>query len=102
MRIHGDDGAVFTIESLLCGYLKGEIDGELEILAGNGQFLAKMAQLFTVAVHDNAPAAVFAAKQAIVGLLNTRPPDDVAGRVEGVAWIVEHLLGDLADVSDEV
>jgi hypothetical protein len=61
-----------------------------------------VAELFAVAVDDDVAAAVFAAEERVVGLLDAGAADDVAGRVEGVAWVVEHLLGDLSDVADEV
>ena len=47
--------------------------------------------------------AVDAAEEGVVGGLDAGFADDVAGRVEGVAVVIgEHLLGDLADVADEV
>ena len=62
-----------------------------------------MAELLAVAVDDDVAAAVRAAEERVVGRLDAGVADDIAGRVEGVAVVVgEHLLGDLADVADEV
>jgi hypothetical protein len=56
-----------------------------------------------VAVDDDVAAAIHAAKEGIVGGFNAGAADDVAGRVESVAVVIgEHLLGDFADVADEV
>jgi hypothetical protein len=56
-----------------------------------------------MAVDDDVAAAVGATKEGVVGGLHAGTSDHVAGRVEGVAVIVgEHLLGDLADITDEV
>ncbi len=56
-----------------------------------------------MAVDNDVAAAVGAAEESVVGGFDAGAADDVAGRVEGVAVVVgEHLLGDLADVADEV
>ena len=49
VRIHGDDGAGLAFERLLGGHLDVEVDGELEVLAGHGELLAELADLFAVA-----------------------------------------------------
>src|ERR1700729_1147638 len=62
-----------------------------------------MAELFSVAVDDNVAAAVGAAEESVIGGLDAGTTDYIAGRVERITVIVgEHLLGDLADVADEV
>ena len=94
---------ILAFEGLFGGHLDVEVDGEAEVFAGDGEFLAEVAELFAVAVDDDVAAAVGAAEERVVGGLDAGAADDVAGRVEGVAVIVgEHLLGDLADVADEV
>ncbi len=103
MGIHGDDRAVLALHGLFGGHLDVEVDGELEVLAWDGEFLAEVAEFFAVAVDDDVATAVGAAKECVVGRLDAGTADDVAGRVEGVAVVVgEHLLGDFADVADEV
>ena len=37
--IHGDDGSDLAFEGLFCGHLDVEVDGELQVFAGNGLFL---------------------------------------------------------------
>ena len=101
--VHGDDGADFAFEGLFGGHLDVEVDGETKVFAGDGEFLAEVAEFFAVAVDDDVAAAVGAAEDGVVGRLDAGSADDVAGRVEGVAVVVgEHLLGDLADVADEM
>src|SRR5882724_1064100 len=103
VRVHGDDSADFAFENFFGGHLDVEIDGELEVFAGGGEFLAEVAEFFAVAIDDDVATAVYAAEKGVVGGLDAGAADDVAGRVEGVAVIVgEHLLGDLADVANEV
>ncbi len=85
------------------GHLDVEVDGELQVFAGDGEFLAEVAQFPAVAVDDDVAAAVDAAEECVVGCLDAGTADDIAGRVEGVTIVVgEHLLGDFADVADEV
>ena len=103
VRVHGDDGAGFAFEGLLGGELEVEVDGELEVLAGGGELLAAVADLLAVGVDDDLAVTVLAAEECVVGLLDAGAADDVAGIVGGVAGVIfEHLLGDLADVADEV
>jgi hypothetical protein len=62
-----------------------------------------MAEFFAMAVDDDVATAVGATEECVVGGLDAGTANDVARRVEGVAIIVgEHLLGDFADVTDEV
>jgi hypothetical protein len=101
--IHGDDGADFAFEGFLGGHLEVEVDGELEVFAGGGEFLSEVAEFFAVAIDDNVTAAIGAAEEGVVGGLDAGAADDIAGRIEGVALIGgEHLLRDLTDVADEV
>ena len=100
--VHRHDSADLAVEGLFCRHLNVEVNGELQILAGNSEFLAEVAKLLAVAVDDDVAAAVFAAEQRIVGLLDAGATYDVARRVKGVAGIVEHLLGDLTHVADKV
>jgi hypothetical protein len=101
--VHGDDSADFAFEGLLGGHLEVEIDGELEVFAGGSEFLTEVAQLFAVTVDDDVAATVDSTEEGVVGGFDAGAADDIAGRVEGVAVVVgEHLLGDFADVADEV
>ncbi len=103
MRIHGDQRAVLALHGPLSGHLDIQVDCEFEIFAWDSEGLAEVAEFFAVAVYDDVATAVGAAEESVVAGLNARAADDVAGRVEGVSVIVgEHLLGDLADVADEV
>ena len=61
-----------------------------------------MADLFAVGVDDDVAGAVVAAEEGVVGLLDAGFADDVAGIVEGVLGLVEVVLGDFADVADEM
>ncbi len=102
VRVHGHDSADLTVEGFFSGHLDVEVDCELEVFARGGKFLTEVAKLFSVAVDDDVTAAVDAAEQRIVGLLNARAAYDIARGVEGIARVVEHLFGDFADVPDEV
>ncbi len=103
VRIQRDDGAVLAVERLLGGHLEVEVDGEPEVLAGDGERLALLADLLAVRVDDDVAGAVGTAQERVVGGLDAGLADDIAGRVAGIAVIVgEHLLGHLADVADEV
>ena len=84
--VHGDDGADFAFEGLFGGHLDVEVDGELQVFAGDGEFLAEVSELFAVAVDDDVAAAVGAAEKSVVGGFDAGSADDVAGRVEGVAF----------------
>src|SRR5260370_39694427 len=101
VRVHGDDGSDLAFEDFFGGHLDVEVDGEAKVCAGGGKLLAEVAKLFAVTVDDDVAAAVFSAEESDVSLLDTGAADDVAGRGEGVAGGVEHLLGDLADIADE-
>ena len=108
-RISPVCGSMATIAPVLpssafsAGALHVEINGEAEVLAGDGEFLAEMANLLAVGVDDNVAGAIGAAQERIVGLLNAGAAYDIAGGVGGVAGVVlEHLLGYFADVADEV
>src|SRR6266700_2508358 len=61
-----------------------------------------MATMAPILPSSTFSAAIFASEEGVVGLLDAGPADDVAGGVEGVAGVVEHLFGDFADVADEV
>ena len=103
MRIHGDDGAVLAFERLLGGELEVEIDGELQVLSGDGKRLAAQAHLRAVGVHVVVARTVLAAQDRVVGGLDAGLADDIAGIVGRVARIVfEHVLGDFADIADQV
>ena len=103
VRIHRDYRAVLALHGLFGGHLDVQVDGELEVLAGDGEGLAELAELFAVAVDDDIAAAIHAAKESVVGGFDAGSADDVAGRVEGVLVVVgKHLLGDFADVADEM
>ena len=61
------------------------------------------ADFFAVAVDDDVARAIDAAQHRVVGLLDARLADHVAGLVEVVTWpLFEVLLRDLADVTDQV
>ncbi len=100
--VHGDQRTVLALHGFFGGHLDVEVDGELEVFAGSGQLLSEVAELFAVAVDDDVAAAVFAAEEGVVRLLDAGTTDYVARRVEGIAWIVKHLFGDFADVADEM
>jgi hypothetical protein len=103
VRVQRDDGSGLSFEGLFGRLLDVEVDGELEILSGLGEFLAEVSDLLAVRVDDYVARAVHAAQERVVGGFDAGAADDVAGRVGGVAVVVgEHLLGDLADVADEV
>ena len=72
VRVHGDHGAVLAFHGLFGGHLDVEVDGELEVLAGDGELLAELADLFAVAVDDDVAGAVGAAEEGVVGLPRRR------------------------------
>ena len=101
-RIHGDDGAVGVAESELGGALQIVVDGEFQVLAGDGVLGAEIADFATMAVDDLVARAVLPAEKLVVGFFDAGFADDVAGLVGGVARQVQIFFTDFADIADEV
>ena len=57
------------------------VDGQLQVLAGNGVLGPRIADFAAVAVHDHVAGAVLPAQQLVVSLLD-------AGLAHHVAWLI--------------
>ena len=101
-RVHGNDGAVAVAQGEFRGALKIVVDGEPQILAGNGVLDAEVAHLAPVAVDDHFARAVLAAQQLVVRLLHARLAHHVARLIVGEARIVQIVLAHLAHVADQM
>jgi hypothetical protein len=101
--VHGDDCPDFAFESFFGGHLDVQIDGEPEVFARDGEFLAEVAKFFSVAVDDNVATAVNSAEESVIRGFYAGTADHVPGRVECVSLVCgEHLLGNFAHIADEV
>ena len=79
-------------QGLFSSFLNVKIDGELQRFSGDGRFDAECAQLPAVAIDNDIAGAVLAAQDWVVGLFNPGAADDIAGFIEGIPRIVEHVL----------
>ena len=78
LRIHRDDCAGLALQRLFGRDLQVEIDGQLELLAGNRRHIAQRADFLAAAVDQHLPRAVLAHQNIVVVLLDARHADDVA------------------------
>ena len=84
-RIESDDGAGPRAERLFGDLLQIEINGELNLFAGNGILLRKVIHFLADAVDDDAAHAVGAHQDVVVLALETGFADHVAGTQFAVA-----------------
>src|ERR1019366_5294933 len=101
-RIHGDNGAGPALQRLFGRYLHIEIDGELELFAGDGGHIAEGAHFLAATVDQHLARAVLAHQNIVVVLLDARHAYDVARVVQLPLRLSQHVFANLADVADDV
>ena len=101
-RVHGHDGAVAVAECQFGGALQVVVNGQSQVLAGDGVLDSEVADLAAVAVDNHFAGTVLAAQQLVVGLLDAGLAHHVAGLVVGKARIVQIVFAHLAHVADQV
>ena len=102
MGVHCHQRAVPAFHGLLGNTLEIEVDGEAEVVAGFGQHLAELADLFAVAVDDDIARAVGATQPTVISFFHARFAHHIAGLVKVILGAVQVLLRHFADVADEV
>src|ERR1035441_3568432 len=100
--MHGDDSAVTIAESQFSRPLQIVVDGDLQVLAGNGVLGAQVAHFATVAIDDHISGAVLPAPKLVGCLFDSSLADPIDTVTARIARVVEVVLADLADVADEV
>ena len=100
--VHGHHGAVGVAQRQFRGALQVNVDGQLQVLAGDGVLGAQVAHLAPMTVHHHVARAVLATQQLVIGLLNAGLAHHVARFVGRIARVVQILLAHLAHVADQV
>ncbi len=100
--VHGHDGAVAIAQGQLRRALQIVVDGQAQVLAGNGVLDSQIANFASVAVHNHIPRSVLPAQQLVVGLLHARFAHYVARFIGRIAWVVEHVFAHFAHIADQV
>src|SRR5271154_6271268 len=101
MRIERDYCAGTHAKGLLGDLLQVVVDGELNLLAGNGLLLGKVTKFFDFladAIDDHAPHAVSARQDVVVLALETSFSGEVAWAEPSIAGF-DLLLADFPDVA---
>ena len=101
-RVHGDDGAVAVAQRELRRALQIVVDGQLQVLAGNGVLNAEVAHFAAVAVDNHFARTVLPAQQLVVCLFHARLAHHVARLVVGEARIIQIVFAHLAHIADQV